>query len=263
MRPKVDPAQSAEAQATGKLHEEVYQVVSFDYVDWHNSDITHIGTQVWEDLTALFDGDDYDKPAIQLQPAPNNNFKLLFVKPIWMHYILVKVPAALLPFGCVTVAQIRYVDGTLEFLVHGTLTDGGYDTFAPPTKAVPVMSVQFWSTAAAPLDVYELIITMAQVGSSGAGPVPPASANQFYTDSDTTPVPAGALGANLVFGFDSIAIMFRNGSSVLLEISEDAGVTWEKIQPRGRIWFDMKRRSSIRVRDPAGAGGQAYEFWAW
>jgi len=257
---KVDPGVSGTAQAVQKLHEELYRVVPYDYIDWLYSNYLNLrppNGPTWANIPSLFGGD-HQHQASLVPIAPNNNFKFVFVKPIWLNWTYVKCAIQ----NKINTMRVTYADGTVEFLVHGTLFDGGYDTFAPPTQAIPVHSVEFWNMGATPANLYELLLTMADVGGGGGGGII-ASPNHFYTDEGITPIPAGLIGVAVLFGFNSQAIIIKNSSSQIIEVSEDAGVTWGKIDPQWAIAFDAKLRTGLSIRDPAGIGGLAYRTWAW
>lgn len=256
---KVDPGLSGEAQAIQKLHEELYRVVPYDYIDWMYSNYMNLrppNGPTWAFIPGLFGGD-HQHQASLVPIAPNNNFKFVFVKPIWLNWTYIKCAIQ----NKITIMRVTYADGTTEFLVHGTLFDGGYDTFAPPTKAIPVHSVEFWNMAGTPANLYELLMTMADVNTSGTPII--ASSNQFYTDDTITPIPAGLIGVAVVYGFNSQGIIFKSRSAQDIQISEDGGITWEIIDPQWAIAFDAKLRTGISIRDPAGIGGLRYRTWAW
>lgn len=258
--PKVDPAGSGEVQAIQKLHEEIFRVVPFDYIDFDYSMFTLLRIDYWSNIPGIFDGD-HQHQACSLQPFPLNFFKFVFVKPIWLNWTYIQCIIQ----NQINVCEVTYADGTVEFLVHSTLFDGGYDVFAPPTKPIPIHAIQFWNMDPVNnADILELIMTMADVALTvSVAPGSLASTNQFQTNQNITPIPPGPLGANLVFGFDSTAIIVKNSSPGPLEISEDGGLTWEEIVANWAVAFDFKKRGGIIIRDPAGAGGQSYQVWAW
>lgn len=258
--PKVDPGSSAEAQAIQAVHEELFHVVPFDYIDEQFSDLTNITNLVWENFRVLFDGDLNHVAVSLLNIAPNDTFLLTFVKPIWLNFTYIRSDA----INRITQAQVRYSDGTQEFLVPNTLpaVEGGYDVFSPPTRQLPVHSIEFTNIGAFAASVYELIMLMTDVTNGGNSFLAP-STNRSYADDVGSPIPAGLGGVAIVYGFNSIALIFRNSSAQNLQISEDAGVTWETIVPGWAITFDLKELAGILVRDPFGVGGQIYHTWAW
>jgi len=261
--PKVDPAASGEVQAIEKLHEDLFRVLPFEYIDFDYSDYINLLGASWAYLPGLWDGD-HQHQAAQLPIAPNNNFLFAFVKPIWLNWTLIQE----LVGNSITICRVRYVDDTTEFLVHGTLTLVGmpiYGTFAPPTKAMPVISMEFWNmNPMSATDLIELIITMTDTPINVSVNVSSmASANKYSTNQSITPIPAGLVGVVIAFGFASQAIVFHNNSADDLEISQDGGITWEIIGPSASVWFDWKKILGFKLRDPAGAGGQDYQMWAW
>jgi len=265
--PTIDPGQSAEAQAIKQLHQELFRTVPYEYIDQVYSLLSNLTGIAYADIPRIFTGDHVHIRA-QLAPVVNNNFYFVFVKPIYLDWTYIKCTT----LNLITQAQVTYTDGTNEFLVHGVLADGNYDTFAPPTKNLPIHKIEFWNMD--PLlhaNIFRILMQMADVSASvnvTSGMEP--STNVYYTDEATNPIPAGLVGVAIVFGFDSQCIIIKNRTGLpgcaaaqVLEISQDGGLTWEKIDSNWAITFDYKELSGILVRDPLGVGGQEYSIWGW
>lgn len=253
--PRVDPGQSQEAQATQRVHQEIFRVVPFEYIDFQRSTIPV--QPAWADLHKAFDGD-YTRDAFQItQPLP---ITLWFVKPIYLNWsYLAEV------FGPGNMQmEVIYPDGIVEILVHHNLAI--FDVWEPPVRAVPVAAVRFTRLIVGTSTVNEIIMLMGDTPVTISGGVTVTlggSLNQFFTSDNITPIPAGLLGVAVVYGFLSNSIIFKNNSAGTIEISEDAGVTWEPIEPGWAIAFDWKARNGLVIRDPLGVGGLSYRTWAW
>lgn len=253
--PIVQRGQTQEAQAIQKVHQEIFRVVPFDYIDFQRSTIPP--QPVWADLAKAFDGD-YTRDSCAISQL--NPMTLWFVKPIYLNWSYLQEV-----FGTGNMQmEVIYVDNIVEILVHNNLSI--FDVWAPPIRTVPVAAVRFSRTVGGSSTVTEVIMLMGDTPVSISGGVTVTlggSANQFFTDDTITPIPAGPLGVAAVFGFLSNSIMFKNNSLGTIEISEDAGVTWEPIEPGWAVAFDWKARAELVIRDPLGVGGLSYRVWAW
>ena len=265
--PRPSKSSSGTAQAIQQLFGETFRVLPWDYVDAWNSNIQWLTLLPYENPEKLFNGDIW-LPAMEL-PAngsivPPDNLYLPFVKPIWLDWTLLHDGNLL----SITQAQVTYIDGTNEILVWNAINVGPLDTFnafAPPTKAMPIVAIEFTNTWPGARQIFEIIMLMQDtpvaVTVIGGGISP--STNQFYTDDVITPIPAGLVGVTAVFGFNSQAFIFKNNSAGIIEISEDAGLTWEQIEAGWAIAFDAKERANVVIRDPLGVGGLSYRIWVW
>jgi hypothetical protein len=268
--PQVDKGMDSATQAVQKQTIQQYPMITSDMIDW---DKTFIGcanvmppiAPSWSNPEHLFDGNLNDatkyKPAIRV--SPGTMFTIYLNRPSQLGYIMLSMsPVWTIPAPQVAV---NHVDGTSEILTILPFTGFGR-AYTPPANPTPIDSIIIVNAAVNTIDIYSIFavlpnITVTSSGSPFPGIV--ASTNNFYSDEGYNVIPPGLLGITLVFGFSSEAFIFKNSSSSLLEISEDGGITWEKVNANDQVWFDAKSRTQIIVRDPLGVGGQAYRLWAW
>lgn len=261
--PRVSNSPNPVIQALRKIHNEALQVLSFDHIDLGNSVTAQITPPIapnWATVRGMFDGD-FTRAKTQLIAL--QAFTLVFSKPIYLDWTSIRTTAAL---GITMSAT--YVDGVVEPLVQTSV--GLFTTFAPPTQQRPVYSVTF-TCGAVLQQIFQLemlfsLVAMPVTLVPGAVPINVTivgSLNNFYSNEGINAIPAGLLGVTVVFGFNSQAFIFMNESAVTLEISEDAGVTWERVTAGSDVTFDAKQRANVVIRDPGAAGGQAYGLYVW